>query len=46
MINDLEICLICGKPGSHYNVLLRGFDCQLVDGKKVVLYDDNGNEKA
>jgi hypothetical protein len=46
MINDFEICLICNEPGSHYDYLLRAFTCQLVDGKKVVLYDENGNEKA
>jgi hypothetical protein len=46
MINDTEVCLICGKPGSHWDVAQRGFSCQFVDGKRVTLFDENGNEKA
>ncbi len=46
MINDQEICLLCGKPGSHYDFVQRGFTCQFVDGKRVTLFDENGNEKV
>lgn len=38
-------CTKCGKEGFHYDEKLRGFSCQLdAEGKKVIIYDANGNE--
>jgi hypothetical protein len=46
-MNLLETCLICGKPGIHWDVNLRAFTCQLDhEGRKVILFDENGNEKV
>jgi hypothetical protein len=46
MINDSEVCLRCNKPGHHYDYLLHAFTCELVDGKKVIKYNENGNESV
>lgn len=44
---DIHICAKCGKIGDHWSVDLRSFSCELsVDGKKIVQYDENGNEKV
>jgi hypothetical protein len=39
-------CSKCGVEGFHYDEKLRAFTCELVDGKKVILFDENGNEKV
>ena len=46
-MHENEICLICNKPGYHWDVAQFGFTCQFVDGKKVIVFDsETGNEKV
>jgi hypothetical protein len=46
-MNQLETCLICGKPGIHWDVALKGFTCQFgPDGKKTIVFNEHGNEEV